>query len=100
MAGILGDLSGQDRIEAVHQTFSGRSSGDAFEAVLWVALFGALLIGLLLLLHRGQRFLQKRRNARTAPPSPRPRRPQSFASPSIRPTNRPPTPRSPVKTRF
>jgi hypothetical protein len=97
--GILGDLSGHDRIEAVHQNFSGRSSSDALEAVFWVGLFGVLLIGLLLLLHRGQRFLQKRRNARTAPPNPRPRRPPYFAPPSSHPRSRPLTPRSPVKSR-
>jgi hypothetical protein len=99
MIGILGDLSGHDRIEAVHQTFSERSSSDAIEALFWIGLFGLLLIGVLLLLHRVQRFLQKRQDARTALPGPRPRNPQPFASRFTHPKGRPITPRSPVKSR-
>lgn len=99
MTGFLGDLSGQDRIEAVHQTFSEHSSSDALGTVLWIGLIGIVLIGLLFLLHRGQRFLQKQQSARTAPPTPRPRREQILTSSSKRPTNRPVRPRSPVKSR-
>ena len=77
---FLADLSGQERIEAVHDTFASKSSVDAFTFLMWALLFVAAMVGLLVLLNR----VQQRRQQRSAkkPPAAGPEyRPVSPSTP-------------------
>lgn len=69
MTALLAQLSGYERVEAVHRTFAEKSSDDAATILFWSFILLTGLLAFLAISHRVQTYFRKREEARRHPPS-------------------------------
>ncbi|UCG17042.1 MAG: hypothetical protein JSV19_03220 [Phycisphaerales bacterium] len=73
MTALLAQLSGYERVEAVHRTFAEKSSDDAAAILFWSFVLLTGLLAFLAISHRVQTYFRKRDEARRHPLPRRPR---------------------------